>query len=221
MNMQPSDIADKKPWDRLPEESPVKYTSFMAYLSLGPDRTIAQAAENTGRTSGYLLKVSAQYNWVERAGAFDEYQAKAQQKALVDVAYDTVYEQQIHKDRTLREAARIAYADPRRVAQWDSNGLVLKNSNELSEEEAAAIKKIKFSKKQGSVEIELHDKLKAVELLGKNQKLWNEDERQATTNNYAVVIAAVQKGEYDDLLRRAFPGIELPQVNMFGHNKEE
>ena len=61
--------------------------------------------------------------------------------------------------------------------------------------------------------------MKGLELLGKNQKAWDE-ERPATTNNYVAVITAVQRGEYDDLLRKAFPGIELPPPRAFMPRKK-
>lgn len=66
----------------------------------------------------------------------------------------------------VRELMRIAYADPRDYMTWTATGLTLRDSSELTDDEARAIKGVT---KRGSVtSVDLHDKIIALNLLGKH-----------------------------------------------------
>jgi hypothetical protein len=79
------------PWDRREGESEADYAKFMAYLSLGPTRTINTAyrsfvgvvagPDKTGRRSKYppgsWLALSSRWEWVERTAAWDTHNLRA------------------------------------------------------------------------------------------------------------------------------------------------
>ena len=211
---------------KLPSEPERAYQAFCIYRDLGPGRSIlkayrAHAGEEKTATTGMWVAWSRNYNWLQRATEWDAEKDRKQSKFLQEIMDEAQY-QRVFKDticaaRTFREAARIAYFDLRRVARWDNkDGLVFKNSEELTDEEVSAIKKIRtYTQRDGTqvIEIEAHDKMKALELLGRSQKLWEAEKSGDTTNNnYVLVVQAAQRGDYDPLLRRAFPTVALSPV---------
>lgn len=76
----------------------------------------------------------------------------------------------ITQDRVLKELARIAFLDPRKVFKWGPGGVTLLPSEGLTEDDAAAISEVSESTSEsgGSIKGKLLDKLKALELLGKH-----------------------------------------------------
>lgn len=77
---------------------------------------------------------------------------------------------EITQDRVLKELARIAFLDPRKVFKWGPGGVTLLPSEGLTEDDAAAISEVSESTSEsgGSIKGKLLDKLKALELLGKH-----------------------------------------------------
>ena len=71
-------------------------------------------------------------------------------------------------ERVLQEYARIAFADLRRLADWGPNGLVLKNPEALSEEDAAAIAEIVSGGAGGKYRIKLYDKKSALDAIARH-----------------------------------------------------
>ena len=76
----------------------------------------------------------------------------------------------IRADRVLQELARVAYANCRDYLTWGPDGVELKNSQELTEEQTAAVAEISQTRTQygGTVRIKYHDKVRALELLSKH-----------------------------------------------------
>lgn len=63
-------------WEQLPEENIEQYGYFQKFLKL-ENRTLQNLAEQTGKGVSALKKYSANYNWVNRAQAYDEYNTAA------------------------------------------------------------------------------------------------------------------------------------------------
>lgn len=68
----------RKPWDRMDDESSAAYARFLVYRNLGPSRSVDKAYKSIApkrvksrRASGQWDSDSAQYNWEERAHAWD------------------------------------------------------------------------------------------------------------------------------------------------------
>lgn len=69
-------------------------------------------------------------------------------------------------DRVIAELARIAFADAREVAMWGPDGVTLLQSADLDDDTAACIRRV--SETRHGVRCELHDKTRALELLGRH-----------------------------------------------------
>jgi len=83
----------------------------------------------------------------------------------------------ISADRILNELARIAFADLKKVMDWNDGRIEIKNSDEIADDDSAAIAEISETiTGQGTITRKLrhHDKVRALELLGKYQKLFIE-----------------------------------------------
>lgn len=77
---------------------------------------------------------------------------------------------EITQDRVVQELARIAFGNSRSVMSWTASGMRLRNSDDLTEDEAAIVSEVRetTTKDGGSMALKTHDKLKALELLGKH-----------------------------------------------------
>jgi hypothetical protein len=75
----------------------------------------------------------------------------------------------ITPERVLREYARIAFADLRRVADWGPDGLVLKTPETLSDADAAAISEITAAGTGGRrYRVKLYDKKAALDAIARH-----------------------------------------------------
>jgi phage terminase small subunit len=83
---------------------------------------------------------------------------------------------EISQDRILEELARIAFGDLRDAVTWGKEGVKLKESAELTEDQAAAISEVSetSTKEGGSTRIKRHDKVKAIELLMRHKGMLND-----------------------------------------------
>jgi len=73
-------------------------------------------------------------------------------------------------ERVLQELARIAFSDPRSVMEWGPNGVKLKPSSELTDDEAAAVAEVgeTTTKDGGSLRVKMVDKLGALDKIGRH-----------------------------------------------------
>ena len=73
-------------------------------------------------------------------------------------------------DRVIRELARIAFGNMRAVMRWGADGVSLRESSELTDDEAALVSEVAetVSAAGGGLKLKTHDKVKALELLGKH-----------------------------------------------------
>lgn len=73
-------------------------------------------------------------------------------------------------DRVVKELARIAFADARSVMTWGPGGVVLRDSETLTAEVAAAVAEVSETKSEsgGSIKVRLADKLSALDKLARH-----------------------------------------------------
>ena len=149
--------------------------------------------------SEYLVDLNATQAAI-RAG-FSQKTARAQGQRLltnVDIANAIAAAQakrekrtEITQDRVVQELARIAFGNSRSVMSWGPGGLVLRNSNDLNEDEAALVSEVRetTTKDGGSMALKTHDKLKALELLGKHLGMFEKkSEDPAETEECGVLV---------------------------------
>lgn len=72
---------ESKPWLRQRGESSRVYRYFEVYRDLGPERSLEKVRQEFGKRSvnislRRLERLSVRYHWVERAAAWDDYQAR-------------------------------------------------------------------------------------------------------------------------------------------------
>lgn len=108
---------------------------------------------------------------------------------------------EITQDRVLHELARVAFGNSRAVMSWGPGGLVLRNSAELTEDEAALVSEVRetTTKDGGSMALKTHDKMKALELLGKHLGMFDkkpEDQSGDDDSGVLVVPGIISEEEW-------------------------
>ena len=85
----------------------------------------------------------------------------------------------ITADRVLAELAKVAFGDLRGVMTWDERGVSLRDSKDLTDEQAALISEVSetVSRDGGSVKVKGNDKLKALELIGRHLGMYDKNNR--------------------------------------------
>ncbi len=81
----------------------------------------------------------------------------------------------------MKQLSKIAFAKIGDVAQWDSEELNLINSNLIETDFVQEVQQLK-----GKVKVKLHDKVKALELLGKHLGMFNEEEQNERSNREII-----------------------------------
>ena len=217
------------PWDRLAHEgeTAVAFAHFCKYRDVGPTRQLrdtyrqAVGKPQARQASGQWLKWYTRFRWRQRAEAWDAALLRVRQEAahreMAVIGREATRQQyELAPERTLQQAAALAFTTLTDVAEWDNDTLRLKPSAELSPEARAAIKKVKIYKdKNGETvrEIELHPKTQdPLMLLAKHQKLIQDKETEAEVqqrNSFLIFINAMQSGELDHLVEK-ITGAKLP-----------
>jgi len=82
----------------------------------------------------------------------------------------------ISAERVVKELARIAFGDKRRVVTWGPNGIEIVDSKDLSDDDAAMVSEVTEEDTKYGVrrKVKVHDKVKALELLGRHLGLFSD-----------------------------------------------
>ena len=83
---------------------------------------------------------------------------------------------EITQDRILAELAKIAFADQRKVMEWGPDGVKLRDSSTLTDDEAAIVAEVSESVTAagGTLKIKTHDKVGALKLIGDHLGMWRQ-----------------------------------------------
>lgn len=100
----------------------------------------------------------------------------------------------ITQERVLNELAKIAFGDQRRVMSWGKGGVSLRESEDLTDDDAAAVAEVAETRTKdgGSLKLKTHDKVGALKLLGEHLGLFKADKGDT---NVAVTIVAGQSDQ--------------------------
>ena len=74
----------ERSWDRLPREGGEAYDAFRRFLNRGPARRIIDVAAEVRKSEGLLRRWARQYNWWDRAAAYDAHMARRQEEAELE-----------------------------------------------------------------------------------------------------------------------------------------
>jgi phage terminase small subunit len=87
----------------------------------------------------------------------------------------------VSADRVVTELAKVAFGDPRRLLSWGPEGVVLRDSSELTEAEAALVSEVSETRTAagGTRKVKLHCKLAALNALGKHLGLFGNGRQSA------------------------------------------
>lgn len=90
----------------------------------------------------------------------------------------------ITADRVLNEIAKIAFSDMRQFSRWGSSGVTPVDSSTLSDADAACVAEVSetVTENGGSIKVKLHDKVAALEKLGRHLALWERAEVSVNLN---------------------------------------
>lgn len=90
-------------------------------------------------------------------------------------------------DKVIRALAAIAFADPRDYLEWDGDSVRAKDSAELTPEQSAAVADV--IQTPAGTRVKLHDRLKALELLGKHLGIFTDRlQAEVTTKEEAPKV---------------------------------
>ena len=140
--------------------------------------------------AGYSLKTAKMQG--SRLMTNDDVKAHVESmRAIVAEQFD------ITRDRVLREYARIAYSDPREVMAWDESGVQLKASDQLTDDQAAAVAEVGFSQTKDGVNmrLKLHNKQAALDSLTKIQGYFTDTTNVNIDNRVQIVVQRVEGRE--------------------------
>ncbi len=107
---------------------------------------------------------------------------------------------EITQDRVLNELARVAFGNSRAVMSWGPGGLTLRNSEDLTEDEAALVSEVRATTTRdgsGSLALKTHDKMKALELLGKHLGMFDRKPEEIDGGEPAAIEVRVVSGKRD------------------------
>lgn len=110
-------------------------------------------------------------------------------------------------DRVLKELARIAFADPRTVMKWGPDGVRLRDSEELTEDEAATVAEVSqtISDTGGSIKLKMNDKNTALQMAGRHLKMFT-DKIAHGGDDDAPPIKYVESKDLSEAVRRMNDG---------------
>lgn len=130
----------------------------------------------------YLVDLSA-CAAAKRAGYAEksarEYGPRMLRNPLIRAAIDSAMASrskrtEVEQDRVVRELALIALADIGQVCKFGPGGVTMYESEGLTRDQRAAVSKVSHSVTAhgGTTRVEMHDKLRALELLGRHLRMW-------------------------------------------------
>lgn len=92
-------------WERLRGEPERAYALFDQYLTLGPTRSLPKLARTTSRAVSYLRKLSARWQWQQRAAAWQQHLIASSQPPQEQAA-EQLRARQLKDAQALQQLAR-------------------------------------------------------------------------------------------------------------------
>ena len=96
--------------------------------------------------------------------------------AVARAQQERIWRTEVTQDRVVRELAAIGFSDMGHYASWGSGGVVLNESEELTEEQTRAVAEVSetVTKEGGTIRFKLHDKRAALRDLGQHLGMYTE-----------------------------------------------
>lgn len=116
------------PWERQKGESGRWYYRFHDFLMLGPNRTMIGAIRKNGRKAGarkYWNEKAIQYDWHNRADAFDQHQAELEEEMRFEVLHSglSLDWQRVHSLKKIADGEENLVLDTQKELKKDGQAL--------------------------------------------------------------------------------------------------
>lgn len=181
-------ILGKQPWEQnalefVRKETNQSYKAFCLYRDIDPQQRSLKAAaaliydKVTLARLRYTWTRSHLYAWQARADAWDRYLIRIREEEIIAKQKALAEKYSISEENILKRYSQIAFGDPRQVMKWGPDGVVLFNSDQLSDDDARLVQSVKSrpSKEGTIIEVSLHDPQSALQALGKYKKMFVEN----------------------------------------------
>lgn len=126
-------------------------------------------ATKAAREAGYSDESASERGYELR-------QKPSVQARIAELTEHALSEIGVTRERVLAELSKLAFSNMKDFAEWGPNGISLKHSQEMDDDHGACIQELSetVTEHGGSTRFKLYDKVRALELLGKYQKLFAE-----------------------------------------------
>ena len=104
MNM--TEREERREWERSDRETAKAYEGFRVYRDLGPNRSLAMAAEEVGKSLRLFKKWSTTHGWVKRAESYDEYM-EYKSRDVVERKLEELNKAHLDMARSARESVMV------------------------------------------------------------------------------------------------------------------
>jgi phage terminase small subunit len=128
------------------------------------DLNATQAAQRAGYSPSYARRAS-----------YDLLRKPALRAAVEEGMAARARRVEIAADRVMREYAKLAFVDMRRLAEWGPDGVRLRKHTEIAEEDAAAIVELSRTGRSHGARIRLHDKRPALDALARHLGIFTKE----------------------------------------------
>jgi phage terminase small subunit len=121
------------------------------------------------------------------------------QERLTQLRAEIIASESVTPQSVIHELKRIGFSDIRRHVVYSADGVTLRSSEQLSNDDAAAVQMVSqtVTKEGGSISFKLHDKIKALELCGKHLGMFDTN---VNLNGRLKMVLEGSDGKENDLV---------------------
>ncbi len=112
-------------WERQAGEGVKPYEAFCLYRDMGPSRSTTKVAEKLSKSEQLIRRWSAAYDWVKRAGSWDDEQdRKARQAQLDEIVKMRKRHAKLAEDMLFKAAAALNHIPEDEIKAGDVSRMV-------------------------------------------------------------------------------------------------
>ena len=172
-----------------------KHEQFAQALSEGCSQIEAARKAGYSDNRSYASTLAQEPDISKRVAELRARKDRQEEKAIARAAERLM----LTKERVLKSLMNIAFADLRKVARWNDNGMLILPSDMIPDGEALAIAEVSVDR-SGKPKIKLADRLQALTLLGRHLAMFRE--HVEVTGNLAKDVDADGSNVREILLGR-------------------
>lgn len=92
---------DIRPWDRQQGETSKAYAAFITYRDQGEDRSAQRVADELGKSRTLIQRWCTDWNWIDRAAAWDSMPSRKTEEAYAEMAADIAAQHRALSDKLM------------------------------------------------------------------------------------------------------------------------